>query len=397
MARIAIILGRLAVGGATSHAIDEALYLKDRHEVLLITGLPAEYELNASYLLDGFTGFDHQTIPGFFRTRKIWKHWKTYFTVRKMLRDFKPDVVHTHTPVAGFIGRMAAATLGVKCIVHSYHGLLFKGYFPAWQNEILIAFERWLGRKSHFLLALSEGQKKDLVDKYRIAPPGKVLCVPIGVDIASFAKRENEEAAVSFRNRLNLSRSDVLIGMVGRLVSIKNHQFGLRTFQKLQQTIPHAKLLIVGDGPTKQPLEAFCQKLGLSYSSDTHHPDGSAFVVFASWQKNMPEVMAALDVVLLTSDSEGTPMCVMEAMAAGKPVVSTCVGGVPEMIDHLVDGMLVEPGDLEGLVAALHHLVNDKALAHSIGSRAQLTAEKSFDKFNGLKQIEELVIACQKS
>jgi glycosyltransferase involved in cell wall biosynthesis len=391
MARIAIILGRLAVGGATSHAIDEALYLKDRHEVLLITGPPADYEWNASYLLHGFNGFDHQMIPGFIRTRKIWKHWKTYITVRKLLRQFKPDVVHTHTPVAGIIGRMAAANLGVNCILHSYHGLLFKGYFPAWQNELLIAFERWLARKSHFLLALSKGQKRDLVEKYSIAPSGKVLCVPIGVDVASFIKSDGQDAGAAFRARYNFSKSDIVIGMVGRLVPVKNHRTALLAFQKLRTRIPHAYLLIVGDGPLKQPLQAYCKELGLSYSGEAAFSEPGASVVFTSWQKNMPEVMAALDIMMLTSHSEGTPLCVMEAMAGGKPVVSVKVGGVPEMIDHRVDGMLVEQDDLEGLVDALDLLASDSQYARSLGSRARMKAVSSFDKQMGLNRIEELI------
>lgn len=395
MARIAIILGRLAIGGATAHAIDEALFLKYRHEVMFISGLPEASELDASYLLRGSAGIEHRTIPGFFRTRKIWKHWNTYRRVRRLLQQFEPDVVHTHTPVAGFIGRLAAANIGVRCIMHTYHGLLFSGYFPGWQNKLLIALERWLSKKSNCLLALSEGQKSKLVDIYRIAPSAKVCCVPVGIDVTSFSTGDSEKMRESFRDKFNIDQSATVFGMVGRLVPIKNHRLALRAFQKVQASIPNAKLIIVGDGPMKQPLQAYCQQLGLSYASDCNVDRNTAVsVVFASWQMNMPEVMLASDIIILSSDAEGTPLCVMEAMGAGKPVVSTNVGGVPEMIDHSVNGMLVEQGDDEGLAAALVQLANDSHLAHNIGNRAKLKAMAAFDKMKGLQQIEELVNKC---
>jgi glycosyltransferase involved in cell wall biosynthesis len=394
MARIAIILGRLAVGGATAHAIDEVLHLKDRHEVLLITGLPEEHELNASYLLNGFTGFEHQMIPGFFRTRKIWKHWKTCLAVRKILLQFKPDVVHTHTPVAGFIGRMAAAQLGVKCIIHSYHGLLFKGYFPAWQSNLLVLFERWLAGKSHLLLALSPGQKNELVTQYHIAPENKVWCVPIGVDVALFAQSNAEQTRNAFRADYHLTPSDFVLGMVGRLVPIKNHRLGLLAFRQLQAKFPQIKLVIVGDGPLRQSLINYCEELGLAYSSGAIQSGKPTSVYFVSWQKKMYEVMAALDAVLLTSESEGTPICVMEAMASGKPVISTKVGGVPEMIDNMVDGLLVEKGDLETLVVGLSQLVGDRVLTSQLGAKAKAKAIATFNKTNGLNLLEKRLKDC---
>ena len=397
MARIAIILGRLAVGGATAHAIDEALYLKDRHEVMLITGMPAEHEWDASYLLNGEGTISHQMIPGFFRTRKMWMHWKTYVTVRKLLRQFKPDVVHTHTPVAGFIGRIAASRIGVKCIIHTYHGLLFSGYFPPWQSKLLVFFERWLAGKSHLLLALSQGQKNDLVYRYQIAPENKVGCVPIGVDVALFAQSNAELARAAFRSRYHIAPSEFVLGMVGRLVPIKNHRLGLLAFRQLQASFPQVKLLIVGDGPLRQSLLAYCKELGLTYASGAMQSGNPASVLFVSWQKKMPEVMAALDVVLLTSESEGTPISVMEAMASAKPVVCTKVGGVPEMIDHMVDGLLVEQGDVNGLVAALQHLISDTVLASKLGIQAQAKAAASFNRADGLKLIEERVNDCRLS
>jgi glycosyltransferase involved in cell wall biosynthesis len=179
--------------------------------------------------------------------------------------------------------------------------------------------------------------------------------------------------------------------MVGRLVPVKNHRAALLAFQKLRIRNPHACLLIVGDGPLKQALQAYCKELDLSYSGEASFSEPGAPVVFTSWQKNMPEVMAALDIMMLTSHSEGTPLCVMEAMAAGKPVVSFKVGGVPEMIDHVVDGMLVEQGDLEGLVDALDLLASDSLCAQNMGSRARMKAVSLFDKQLGLKRVEELI------
>lgn len=397
MARIAIILGRLAVGGATSHAVDEALFLKNSHEVLLITGNPEQFEMDATYLLDGAEGFQHQMIPGFFRTRKIWKHWNTYRALRKILSEYKPDVVHTHTPVAGFVGRLAAASLRVKCILHSYHGLLFEGYFPAWQTRLLISGERWLARKTKFLLALSPGQKNDLVNKYRIAPASKVRCVPVGVDVASFESREGETEGESFRSRYGLMHADIVVGMIGRLVAIKNHQLGILAFQKLLTSFPNAKLVIVGDGPLKLSLQNFCHQLGLMYDTVHDQNRGRTSVIFSSWQKSMPEVMAAMNIVILTSEAEGTPLCVMEAMAAGRPVVSTKVGGVPEMIDHLQDGMLVKRGDCDGLVDALSDLLTNKQLLNKLGTKARAKAIARFDKRTGLLLVEDLIKDCQNS
>jgi glycosyltransferase involved in cell wall biosynthesis len=381
------------VGGATSHAIDEALFLKEGHEVLLITGLPSKEELDASYLLKGATGFGHTVIPGFYRTRMLWKHWATYKSVRKTLLAFKPDVVHTHTPVAGFIGRLAAASLGVKCIVHSYHGLLFTGYFPAWQSKILVVAERWLAKKSHYLLALSQSQKEALAHQYHIADPAKILCAPIGIDLAAFSIGETEklEQRKNYRERVGFHTDDFVLGMVGRLVPIKNQEFAIKAFQKLLLKQPKAKLLMVGDGPAKRSLQGLCQMLGLSQTSLGDGHSASASVVFASWETNIPGAMAAMDVLMLTSKSEGTPLCIMEAMAAAKPVVCTAVGAIPEMVEHWQNGILVQPGDEQALVDALYQLGSDKDLSLSLGNNARVHALHAFDRTKGLQLIADLV------
>lgn len=393
MARIAIILGRLSIGGATAHAIDAAQHLQQRHQVLLITGKPEKGEVLASYLLrDLSPEVQHISIRGFYRTWKPWQHLSAYFKLRKLLRRFQPEIVHTHTPVAGIAGRLAAWSLRVPCIVHTYHGFLFEGYYSGWKSRLVVALEKWLAGKSNLLLVLSAGQKSTLVDRYKVAPSGKVAIVPVGIDLSRFTA-EDQLLRNQFRQQYLLYESELAIGIIGRLVPVKNHSYLLLCMKEVALRLPGIRLFIVGDGPMQNELLKECEQLGLSATYFPENP-AKATVTFTSWLQNVPEVMAGLDIVVLSSKSEGTPLVLMEAMAAGKAVVSTAVGAVPELVEHGMDAVLVPLNNPQEFAAEIIRLADPIAREY-LGRKAREKAITHFGRLQSLTKLEEALATCQ--
>ncbi|MCU0394803.1 MAG: glycosyltransferase [Chitinophagaceae bacterium] len=389
MARIAIILGRLSVGGATRVALDTARYWQQHHEVLLITGEPGAEEGSAGIMLQGLDKVQHISLQGFHRTLAPWQHVQTYRKLRQILRQFRPHQVHTHTPVAGLTGRLAAASLQVPMVVHFYHGFLFSGYYGSITSRLIRLVERWLAGKTDLLMVLSQGQQKQLVHSYHIAPAEKVRVAPAGINPADFADPAGRLRTL-FRQQYRLDEHQLAIGMVGRLVAVKNPAFLLETVARLLPAFPGLRLFYVGDGPLAPALQQQCAQLGLPFSTP-QHPGNQATVTFCSWQENMPMVMAGLDVVALSSVSEGTPLCIMEAMAAGKPVVSTAVGAIPEMVEDGINGFLVAENDLPAYLGALKRLLADANLRAAMGQNATARAQNSFNQQHGLENLSQLL------
>lgn len=395
MARIAIILGRLVVGGIAPTAIDEANFLQKHHQVLLISGEPDLGEASANFQLHYLSpSIQHISIKGFQRTWRWWKHIATYFELKRILGAFNPDIVHTHTPVAGIAGRLSAWRLGVPCIVHTYHGFLFEGYYSWWKSQLVVIIERWLAAKTQLLLVLSEGQKSMLVNQYKVAPLDQIMVVPVGIDISKFSG-EVQLQRDQFRRHYLLDDAELAIAIVGRLVSVKNHSYLLEAISEVKNSLPSVRLFIVGDGPLQKDLMKQCQRLKLDSTVFPEHPV-KATVTFTSWLNEIPLVMAGVEVVALSSKNEGIPLALMEAMAAGKAVVSTAVGGVPEMIEDGKDGLLVPQNKPKEFASAIFRLA-DPHIRECLGANAKQKATKQFARQQVLVKIAEIIDNCRKS
>jgi glycosyltransferase involved in cell wall biosynthesis/SAM-dependent methyltransferase len=250
-----------------------------------------------------------------------------------LLRRERPAVVHTHTAKAGALGRVAATLCAVPVRIHTFHGHVFQGYFGRAATMAVIAAERFLGFFSHRVLAVSEEVARDLTVVYRVVPPGKVAVVPLGLDLAPFARAGAGEGRGELREEIGAAPGDLLVGIVGRLVPVKDHAYFLEAGAELLRQVPQALLVVVGSGPLDGDLRARARALGI---------DGRCR--FLGWRRDAARICADLDAAALTSVNEGTPVALIEAAAAGVPVVARSVGGVPSALAGVEDAALVPPG-----------------------------------------------------
>ena len=386
MPRIAIIVGRLTDGGLTRHALQEAGFLaKNGFEVLIISSPCSLQEHSAAHLVPESESIVHRSIPGFQRNFGLFGHFRTYVRIRQLLNDFKPKVVHTHSPVAGVAGRLAAASLKIPA-VHTYHGLLFTGYYGRSKSRLIILLERWLGKYTAALLAISNGQRELLAYKYRIAPFEKITVVPIGIDVTPYGVGASNLWRDQTRRTYGIDNQHVVVAIVGRLVAIKNHRQLIDAIKLAIASMPQLRLLVVGDGEKREELLQYCSNVGISHSFFPEKPK-PADVIFTGWQTNMPQIMAAVDIVALSSINEGTPLSIMEAMAAGRPVVATKVGGIPEMIQNGYSGILVNEQQSVDFAQALLALATHPELRASMGENARNFAASHFSAERNLQEI----------
>lgn len=337
--RVMRVIARLNVGGPAIHVSLLAAGLRDtQFQTTLVTGVLGPDEADMSYLA-AERGVEPVIIPTLQREIAPLDDLKTLVRLVRLMRREKPHIVHTHTAKAGLVGRLAARLAGVPVIVHTFHGHVFHGYFSAAKTRLFIWLERAAARLSDLTLTISEGLRDDLI-RYRIAPPSRIRVLPLGLNLQPFA--ESVHLKGRFRGNLGLSTNIRLIGIIGRLVPVKNHRLFLEAARRVYQALPETYFVIVGGGECQPELEALTRELGLTN-----------MVYFAGWRQDLPAIYADLDLVVISSNNEGTPVSLIEAMAAGVPVVSTAVGGVPDLLCQGEMGTLVQPGDADALAAAM--------------------------------------------
>jgi glycosyltransferase involved in cell wall biosynthesis len=296
--------------------------------------------------------------------------WETYkmAEVVRMLRRERVDVLHTHLFGSNTWGRLLGRLAGVPVIIAHEH------WSSRGQNEIWM--DRLMYRLSDRILVTSEASKQIVMSSEGI--PARYLSVVYnGVDIGKFAAR-GDRAEV--RAELGVPADAVLIGAVGRLTADKGGQDTLiRAVGRVYETCPQVRLVMVGDGPLRPGLEQLTAQLGLSET-----------VIFTGLRSDVPRLLGALDVFVLPSEREALPVAVLEAMAAGLPVVATRVGGLPEVVDDGATGFLVPPGDVDALQSVLAKLAGDPALAARLGASGQAHVQAHFTVQQMVRQVERL-------
>jgi glycosyltransferase involved in cell wall biosynthesis len=298
-----------------------------------------------------------------------------------ILRRQRPHVVETHTAKAGFVGRLAARLAGVPVVLHVFHGHVFSGYFGPLQTRLYLALERLMARLSDRIVTISASQQHDIAEVYRIAPLSKVAVIPLGFDLAAFANVDASEGE-RFRARLGVPAGAPLVGFVGRLTAIKNPALLVEATGRVLERAPDAHVVLVGDGELRRDLEAQIASLGLGPR-----------VRLAGWQREMPGVYAALDLLALTSLNEGTPVTAIEALAAGVPVVATAVGGMVDVIRDGQTGTLVAPGDAQALAAAIGAILCEPERSRRLARAGQQDVLARFSRDRLVSDMEALYVS----
>jgi glycosyltransferase involved in cell wall biosynthesis len=340
-----------------------------------------------SYLLDEWPA-DVSYVPSLSREVSPLKDFRSLVSIVKMLRRFRPHIVHTHTAKAGFLGRTAALMAGLDKIIHTFHGHTFAHYFSPLKTYVFKSLERMLAHNTSRIIAVTAQQVRDLVETYRIAPPRKVVEIPYGLDLADFLKCESKRSLL--RSKLPVGKDDIVVGIVGRLYKIKAHDFFLTSAFEVMKKRNDVHFLIVGDGDERSELE----KMVRSENADSN-------IHFAGWQKDMAAAYAAMDVVALTSLNEGSPFSLIEGMASGLPAVSTPAGGVPDLFVHpkregnlriAENGILVDRRNPGLFASALEKLADNAALRTDMGKAARRFAGSRFTRERLLSDMEELYL-----
>lgn len=358
--RILRIFSRLNVGGPSLHVIHLAAGLEAHGFVTrLVVGRESEREGNLMDLaLERHV--DVLALSGLGREIRPLDDLRALVGLVRLTRRFRPHVVHTHTAKAGVLGRAAALLAGVPVVVHTYHGHVLREYFGRVTSAVFRAVERVLARGTDGLVTVSESVKRDLVEM-AIAPAQRIRVVPLGLELAPFTEplpRGVLRAAAGF------AAQAPLVGMVGRLAPVKDVPTFLRAARRVHAVRPDVRFSLVGDGPLRASLEAEAAALGLADA-----------VCFHGWRRDLPAVYGDLDVVVNASRNEGTPVALIEALAAARPVVATAVGGTPDVLSDGAFGSLVPAQDDAALAAAvLSVLEAPPAAARAEAARAHVLA-----------------------
>ncbi len=383
--KILRIANRFNIGGPTFNVAYLTRYL-DNYETLLVGGALDDGEDSSNYILEDL-GITPRIIPEMKREINPREDYEAYLKLREIIREFKPDIVHTHASKPGAIGRLAAIHENVPVIVHTFHGHVFHSYFGKLKTTFYKVIERYLAARSSRIIAISDGQAHELSKIHTICKPEKIQVVRLGFDLGKF-NTDKEAKRLAFRTEWQLAEETVAIVIVGRLVPVKNHNFLIQAIRKLKE-LSSAKfqLFIVGDGEERTNIENFCTEAQLRFSAT---PNPESDVVFTSWIKDVDRVYAGGDVVVLTSLNEGTPVSLIEAQAAGKPIVSTNVGGIKNIVLENKTALLTSTTDIDLFAKHLKTLVEDKTLCQTMSESGWEHVKENYHYTRLVKDMDNL-------
>ena len=405
--KIVRVIARLNVGGPAKHVVWLTHGLQGpKYESILIAGTVPPEEDDMGYFATE-TGVTPVFLPEMSReisTKDALTVWKLY----QLLRRERPDIVHTHTAKAGTVGRLAgllyrwltpAALLGRprKCrFVHTYHGHIFHSYYGPLKTRLFLLIEKMLARlATDRIVVISQQQRREIHEEFGVGRARQFAVIPLGLDTRRFAEWQTRSR--DFREELKLKPGDVLIGIVGRLTEVKNHQLFLEAAALWRKTFPKNPsgasvwFAVIGDGHLKSALTEQARALGLSEC-----------VKFVGSRRDLDHIYPALDIVALTSRNEGTPLTLIEAMANARPVISTAVGGVVDLLGQPLAlqtdapfvvrdrGVSVSSGDASEFAAGLDHLVTEAGLRREIGERGLQFVTTQYSKERLLEDIKVL-------
>ena len=359
MPKVLRIINRLNLGGPTFNAAYLSKYLGPEFETMLVSGMKADSEESSEFIVKNLD-LHPVYMPEMYRELNPFRDYKSYYKLREIIRKFKPEIVHTHAAKAGAVGRLAAAHEGVPVIIHTFHGHVFHSYFSPAKTRVFLEIERFLARKTTKIITLSETQRHELTNIYKVAPENKFEIVPLGFDLEKFEQNKEEKRRV-FREKYNISDDEIAIGIVGRLVPIKNHSLFLKALSIVSaKTNKKVRAFIIGDGEDRKLIESLAIKLNLPFNND--NPVEKNILTFTSWIKEIDISNAGMDIIVLTSNNEGTPVSLIEAQASGKPIVSTSIGGIEDIVVKNETALLSPINDEQTLAENLLKLVDDDAL-----------------------------------
>jgi glycosyltransferase involved in cell wall biosynthesis len=383
MKKIVHIITRLDSGGSAQNTLITCRALSKKYEVILAHGLSLESKM---------TDWEKNSVGGqikeaqddgmrFVPIRTLVRRISpacdisAFFSVLRLLVREKPAIVHTHTYKAGVLGCWAAKLAGIHVIVHTPHGHVFFGHFSRLVTRFFMMIERITTSVIDCVVALTEGERDDYI-KFSVSKPDTMVTIHSGVDVTRFMK-----ARISIEEKkrsLGLNTKGLVVGTIGWLLPIKGPLYLLKAMEIIWRTNPGIQLVYVGKGDLEEEVRSEVTRMGVSDK-----------VSLLGWRDDIHEIMPILDVFVLPSLNEGMGRVLAEAMAAGRPIVASRVGGIPDLVKDGYNGFLADPGDVDGLRFAIERLIANRNLRDEMGRKGRALAEdysveKMIDKIDAL-------------
>jgi glycosyltransferase involved in cell wall biosynthesis len=356
--KILRIIARLNVGGPALHVAYLTAELGARgYSTILVAGSLAGGEESMASVAQQ-RGARIETLVELHREIAPLRDIRATLRLARIIRRERPQILHTHTAKAGAVGRIAALLAGdarPPVVVHTFHGHVLRGYFNPLVALGFRLLERALARITTVLVAVSPEVRDDLV-RLGVAPASKFVVIRLGIELDERVDPD-EASRVETRRQLGVAPDAFVVGWVGRMTAVKRTDDLLLAMSNLEKLGVDAYLCLIGDGPDRDGLERRAHELGIVKRC-----------LFVGYQSDVARYYNAMDVLLLPSANEGTPVSVIEALAAQRPAVATRVGGVPDVIRDGVDGFLVDVGDTDALAQRLAELARDPELRARMGA-----------------------------
>ncbi len=341
--RVMRLLSRMNVGGPSRHVVNLVKAMPGLgYETRLLAGVPESAEgsmlawAEAQGVMPGIVEhLDRPVMP--------LSDFVAFQQIVREIKEFQPHVMHTHTTKAGILGRLAAVLCGVPAIFHTYHGFVFSGYFSEPVSQFVVGIERFLAGVTDRLITLTPGLAEELASRLKLSGTRKIATVPLGLDLTKNLALPRK--STGWRHSIGLRATDFVIGIVARLVPVKNHEMLLRAFARLTKSQTNLQLIIAGGGELENELRRISSQLDIAEQ-----------VHFCGISDCIEEVYSDIDLLVLSSRNEGTPVVVIEALASGCPVAATDVGGVAEILESGRNGFIL-PVDPEGFARGLEDAV----------------------------------------
>ncbi len=378
--RVAHVITRMIVGGAQENTLFNCRDLVDIYgdEVLLITGPALGPEGDLLLAGGGRLPFAVAEVDALRRSVHPWRDAASYRAVKRLLRQFQPDVVHTHSAKGGVIGRLAAWSLGVPAIIHTVHGAPFHPYQRWWARAPIQWAERFAARRCHALVSVADAMTELLVAA-RVAPLEKFITIHSGMDVEPFLAADLGRAET--RRELGFQPDDVVIGKIARLFHLKGHEYVLAAARRVVAACPAARFLFVGDGVLRGELEQQAAAAGLA-----GHIRFTGLVP----PSRIPALVGAMDILVHASLREGLARALPQALIAGKPAVSFDVDGAREVVISGETGWLVPPQAVEPLAEALIRLAVSPEERSRLGGQGRARFTDQFRHETMTRRLREL-------
>lgn len=362
------IITRMDRGGSAQNTLLTCYGLKEKYEVMLIHGPSLESRMTAlekesvdkriKRAQEG--GVKVIIIPSLVRRVSPAHDLWAFLSLWRLMIKEKPTIVHTHTYKAGILGCWAAKMAGVRIIVHTPHGHVFYGHFSPLVTRLFIMIEKFTALIMDHIVALTQGERKDYI-AFSVSNPHKISTIHSGVDMDLYMM---EGVNIDEKKRsLGLNPKSLAVGTVGWLLPVKGPIYLLKAMARVWQNHPDITLVYVGKGDLENELREEAFRMGLSER-----------VSFLGWREDIPEIMHILDILVLPSLNEGMGRVLVEAMAAGKPIVASKVGGIPDLVVQGENGLLVPAADTKALAKGIEFLVANSEKRREMGEKGRKTA-----------------------